>query len=252
MSDGATPDARPPKGPRVAEMGRIVTRMIASLFRKTTPPLSPSRPTPEGLADPEDPFPGPTIVSDDTRREVRIPPRQVRTRKWPVLHAGPTPVVDLATWTLVVDGLVDRPSRWTWDEFRALPPIRVEADMHCVTRWSRLDNTWEGVGTAELGRIVGPKPDASYVVLHCEQGFTTNLPVGVFFGDDCLLAWGNDGRPLDADHGAPLRVVVPQRYAWKSAKWIRRIEFVAFDRPGYWERLGYHNEGDPWLQQRFV
>src|SRR5436305_15164357 len=149
----------------------------------------------------------PTIISPDTHREQRLPPNQVLTRKWPVLHAGPTPAFDPAAWDFFVFGLVKQPRKFTYAEFMALPRVTVRADMHCVTRWSKLDNVWEGVPTGQLLEFVTPKPVATFVMVHCEQGFTTNLPLDDFFGDDCLFALGHNGRPLGPDHGYPVRPV---------------------------------------------
>ena len=193
----------------------------------------------------------PVIESPDTHRTQRIPPRQALTRKWPVLHAGTVPHVDLAHWTFHFFGLVEQPWRCTYEEFRSLPRLRVHADMHCVTRWSKLDLVWEGVSTREVFAKVTPRPGARFVLVHAEHGFTTNLPLDDFLGEDCLFAWAADGKDLDADHGGPLRLVVPRLYAWKSAKWVRGIELLAEDKPGYWERGGYHMRGDPWQEQRF-
>lgn len=193
----------------------------------------------------------PHIVSPDTLRDQRIPPRQVETRRWPVLHAGATPRVDLDGWDLRINGLVEQPVAWSWAEFQQLPRTTVFADMHCVTRWSRLANTWEGVLVRDVMAHVAIRPDARFVVVHAEQGFTTNLPLEAFLQEDCLFAWAHDGQPLEPDHGWPLRLVVPRLYAWKSAKWVRRIEFVDRDIPGFWEQNGYHNLGDPWREQRF-
>jgi DMSO/TMAO reductase YedYZ molybdopterin-dependent catalytic subunit len=196
------------------------------------------------------------IRSPDTLRDERLPPRQVLTRKWPVLHAGEVPPFDPSTWdfTIFPIPLVDRIVRFTWDEFRSLPQVRVFADMHCVTRWSKLDNLWEGVPTKELLKHVTVSPAAKFVMVHCEYGFTTNLPIADFFGDDCLFALRHNGADLSPDHGYPVRLVVPRLYAWKSAKWVRGIEFMEADRPGFWERGehgGYHMRGDPWTGQRF-
>ena len=220
---------------------RTAARAVSSL-------LKPDAPRPVAPPESED---RPTIISADTLRDQRIPPRQVRTKKWPVLHAGPTPKVDLTTWDLKVFGAVVEPKSWTWSEFAALPAVTVSADMHCVTRWSRLDNTWEGVSVREVMRHVTPRPEARFVLIHAEGGFTTNLPIEEFLGEDCLFARSNDGRPLDPDHGWPLRLVVPRLYAWKSAKWVRGVEFLEADRPGFWEQNGYHNHGDPWSEQRY-
>jgi DMSO/TMAO reductase YedYZ molybdopterin-dependent catalytic subunit len=190
------------------------------------------------------------VISPDTARPRRIPPGQVQTHRWPVLHAGPTPQVDLAGWDLRFFGLVEEPRAWSWDEFRALPRSTVLADMHCVTTWSRLDNAWEGVLVRAVMAHVRVKPEARFVLVHAEGGFTTNLPLADFLGEDCLFAWGHDGRPLEPDHGGPLRLVVPRLYAWKSAKWVRGVEFLADDEPGFWEQNGYHAHGDPWALNR--
>ncbi len=190
-------------------------------------------------------------IHDSPLREPRLPPGQIRTEKWPVLHYGSVPTVDLAGWDLRVEGLVEQPQRWTWDEFRKLPRTRVRSDIHCVTRWSRFDNLWEGVSLAEVLRRAVPRPDARFVVVRAEQGFTTNLPLEELEHDDVLLADTHDGEPLTPDHGWPLRLVVPRRYFWKSAKWIRAIELVAQDHPGFWEQNGYHNDSDPWREERY-
>jgi DMSO/TMAO reductase YedYZ molybdopterin-dependent catalytic subunit len=192
------------------------------------------------------------IVSPDTRRANRIPPGQSRTRKWPVLHYGEVAVVSTDEWQLEIGGLVERPCRFTWAEFQALPRVKVFSDFHCVTRWSRLGNIWEGVATRELLDRAGVQPTAKFVMLHgYDGGWTTNLPLADFLAEDALLAFAHDGVPLSSDHGGPVRAIVPQLYAWKSAKWIRGIELAAQDRPGYWERGGYHNHGDPWTEERF-
>lgn len=196
------------------------------------------------------------IISPDTRREHRLPPNQVLTRKWPVLHAGEVPSFDPATWDLTIFPIpfVDRIVRFTWPEFLTLPQVKVFADMHCVTRWSKLDNLWEGVATRELLKHITVSPKAKFVMVHSEYGFSTNLPIDDFFGDDCLFALRHNGADLPQDHGGPMRLVVPRLYAWKSAKWVRGIEFMEEDRPGFWEsgeHGGYHMRGDPWLEQRF-
>ncbi|MDE2507862.1 MAG: sulfite oxidase-like oxidoreductase, partial [Planctomycetota bacterium] len=188
------------------------------------------------------------IVSDDTLRSVRIPPGQFETKKWPVLHAGSTPRVNLETWSLSFFGLVEAPLSLNWTELRAMPASRVFADMHCVTRWSMLDNTWEGVLVSDLMPRVRPRPEAKFVLVHAEQGWTTNLPLADFLADDALFAWSRNGEELSPDHGRPLRLVVPKLYAWKSAKWVRGIEFLADDQPGFWEQNGYHMRGDPWAE----
>jgi DMSO/TMAO reductase YedYZ molybdopterin-dependent catalytic subunit len=195
-----------------------------------------------------------SIVSPDTLRGERLPPGQALTHKWPVLHAGPTPAFNGDEWDLRIVGLVKRKKTFSYDEFFSLPRVRVRADMHCVTRWSKLDNDWEGVATRELLNHVELLPEAQFVMIHCEYGFTTNLPLGDLFSDDCLFAMKHGGIDLEPDHGFPLRLVVPRLYAWKSAKWVRGIEFMATDRAGFWESWengGYHMRGDPWAEERF-
>ncbi len=202
-------------------------------------------PEPRGL--PED-----VIISPDTCRENRVPPNQARTRKWPVLQAGPVMEIASEDWRLKVNGLVDHPLELTWDEFRALPRVKVFSDFHCVTRWSRLGNLWEGVSTRVIAELAGVRPEAKYVLPGAyDQGWTTNLPLADFLAEDALLCDTHDGAPLDADHGAPVRLIVPLLYAWKSAKWLRSLTFSEEDIPGYWEQAGYHNHGDPWLEERF-
>jgi DMSO/TMAO reductase YedYZ molybdopterin-dependent catalytic subunit len=187
------------------------------------------------------------IISPDTRRENRVPPGQTRTRKWPVLDAHGTPRVDLETWQFEVGGLVERPSKWSLDEFMQLPAARVYADFHCVTRWSRLDNLWSGVLTRTVAELVGVRPEAKFVVAEGrDHGWTTNLPVEYFLAEDSLFAWSNDGRPIPPEHGGPVRLVVPRLYAWKSAKWVKGVRFVAEDEAGFWEEGGYHMRGNPW------
>lgn len=201
-------------------------------------------PRPDGL-------PPDVIVSPDTLRENRLPPGQVRTRKWPVLQAGPVLHVDPESWSLRVYGLVEQPLEWTWEQFLDLPRVRVFSDFHCVTRWSRLGNLWEGVSTREIARRVRPLPDARYVMVCAVDGWSTNIPVEYFLAEDSLLAIAHDGEPLSDEHGGPVRLVVPRLYAWKSAKWVSAIEFRDQDAPGFWERLGYHMRGDPWKEERY-
>ena len=193
------------------------------------------------------------IVSPDTFRDQRIPPGQSRTRKWPVLDASGTPELPpIEQWELVVFGLVDRVLKFNWQQFQELPRVKVFADFHCVTRWSRLSNLWEGVAIQEVLSRAGVQAEARYVILHAyDNGWTTNMPLADFEQDDVLLADTHDGEPIDADHGGPLRAMVPRLYAWKSAKWLRAIELSATDKPGFWERGGYHLLGDPWTEQRF-
>jgi len=193
------------------------------------------------------------IVSPDTRRANRVPPGQSETRKWPVLDASGPPRIDMKRWQLRVGGLVAKPVSWTWEEFLALPRVTVRADFHCVTRWSRLDNTWEGVSTRHLVELAGGlQPGARYVLAHgYDNGWSTNIPVEDYLADDALVAVSHDGEPLTLEHGGPARLIVPQLYAWKSAKWVAAIEFLDQDRAGFWERNGYHMHGDPWKEERF-
>ncbi len=196
----------------------------------------------------------PLIVSPDVQRSKRIPPHQVETRKWPVLHAGTVPRFDRARWTFHIFGLVESPWQCSYDEFQALPRMQVQADMHCVTRWSKLNNLFEGVSTREVLNKVKLKPEAKFVLIHSEEGWTTNLPLADFLGEDCLFAWKHDGKDLEPDHGYPLRLLVPRLYLWKSAKWVRGIELLDQDQAGFWEAWdhgGYHMRGDPWTEQRF-
>jgi DMSO/TMAO reductase YedYZ molybdopterin-dependent catalytic subunit len=194
------------------------------------------------------------IVSPDTRRENRIPPRQSRTLKWPVLDASGPPSIDLAKWRFSIEGLVAKPVSWNWEEFQALPRVKVFADFHCVTRWSRLGNLWEGVSIRELvDRAGGILPNAKFVaVFGYDFGWTTNLPTGHFLAPDALVALTHDGEPLSAEHGGPARLIVPQLYAWKSAKWLAGIEFRETDKAGFWEQNGYHMRGNPWREERFA
>ncbi|HZM26978.1 MAG TPA: sulfite oxidase-like oxidoreductase [Gemmatimonadales bacterium] len=184
-------------------------------------------------------------------QEPRLPPGQVHTDKWPVLHYGSVPRVDLARWDFRVFGLVEQPVRWTYEEFLALPQVQVRSDIHCVTRWSRFDNLWQGVSFKEVLARVQVRPEARFAVIHAEQGFTSNLALSELTQDDVLFAHRHDGQDLTPEHGWPLRLVVPRRYFWKSAKWVRGVELVAEDRPGFWEQNGYHNEADPWREERF-
>ena len=192
------------------------------------------------------------IISPDTERASRIPPGQSRTQKWPVLQAGLVPSIPKDQWQLHIYGLVQKRTEYGWNTFRKLPQVKVYSDFHCVTKWSRLDNVWQGVSTQELLNHSGIQPTARFVILHgYDDGWTTNLPIDEFLANDALLAHSHDGRPLDDEHGGPVRAVVPCLYAWKSAKWICGIELVSQDSPGYWERAGYHDLGNPWKEQRF-
>jgi DMSO/TMAO reductase YedYZ molybdopterin-dependent catalytic subunit len=190
------------------------------------------------------------IISQDTLRAQRVPPGQSRSKKWPILDAYGAPRI--TDWSMKVWGLVNQPVKWNWEEFKALPRVKVFADFHCVTRWSRLGNVWEGVSVAEIvNRAGGLKPEAAYVLAHgFDHGFTTNLPVAEFLVDDALVAFTHDGEPLTEEHGGPARLIVPRLYAWKSAKWLSGLEFLAEDQAGFWERNGYHMHGDPWTEER--
>ena len=203
-------------------------------------------PSPEGL-------PPDVVISPDTRRGERIPPGQSRTRKWPVLDASGPPPMDLAKWRFRVAGLVGKGAEWSWEEFQKLPRVRVFADFHCVTRWSRLGNLWEGVPTRELLRLAGgAAPEARYVMAYAyDRGWTTNLPLEHFLAEDALVATLHDGAPISAEHGGPARLIVPRLYAWKSAKWVAGVELRKDDHPGFWEANGYHMRGDPWEEERF-
>ena len=185
------------------------------------------------------------------RNKGRLPPGQYLTLKWPVLHEGSIPRFDAETWDLAVRGLVENPFRLTWDEFRSLPRKRVKADFHCVTSWSKFDNEWEGVPFTAIAEKARPKPGARFVMVHGDGGYTTNVPLEDLLREDVLLADTHAPEPLTAEHGAPLRLVVPRLYAWKSAKWLRRLEFMATDRAGFWEQVGYHMYGDPFREQRY-
>jgi DMSO/TMAO reductase YedYZ molybdopterin-dependent catalytic subunit len=160
--------------------------------------------------------------------------------------------VDLDRWRLKIYGMVGEAVEWDWREFTQLPRVRVFSDFHCVTRWSRLGNLWEGVSTREImARSGGPRPEAAFVLVHgCDEGFTTNVPLADFLAEDALVAITHDGEPLGLDHGGPARLIVPRLYAWKSAKWLQSIELLQGDQAGFWESNGYHMRGDPWKEQR--
>jgi DMSO/TMAO reductase YedYZ molybdopterin-dependent catalytic subunit len=182
----------------------------------------------------------------------RLPPGQYLTEKWPVLHAGSVPhYPDLDNWTLRVFGEVENPVELSWDELAALPRTGNVQDIHCVTRWSRFDAQFEGVHWRELAKLARPKASAGYVIAHAEAGFTANVPLRFLEADDALLVTHADGEALTPDHGYPLRLVIPGKYFWKSAKWLRGIELSSVDKPGFWERYGYHNDADPWAEQRY-
>ncbi|MEX1169919.1 MAG: sulfite oxidase-like oxidoreductase [Chloroflexota bacterium] len=190
-------------------------------------------------------------ATQDPSVAARIPPGQYKTDKFPVLHYGSVPRTDLSTWDFRVWGEVDAPFTLTWDQFKALPRKTVNTDIHCVTRWTKLDTTWEGVPIQAILETAQVRPSATHVVSHAEQGYTANLPLGILDDDDVLLADTFGGEPLELEHGYPLRLLVPKRYFWKSSKWIRGLEFLDHDQPGFWERYGYNNDADPWKEERF-
>jgi DMSO/TMAO reductase YedYZ molybdopterin-dependent catalytic subunit len=190
-------------------------------------------------------------VRDAGYDPARLPPGQYLTDKWPVLHAGSVPDVDLETWTFRVFGAVEQEIELGWRELNELPRAANVQDIHCVTRWSRFDTAFEGIHWRELAKLCRPLPEAGFAIAHAEHGFTSNVPLSALEADDALLATHADGEPLTPDHGYPLRLVVPGRYFWKSAKWLRGIELAAEDKPGFWERYGYHNEADPWKEERY-
>ena len=181
----------------------------------------------------------------------RIPPGQRLVKTWPVLHYGPVPQFDGTNWSLEVSGLVEEPFRLSYAELRALPVMTVDADMHCVTGWTTLDNTWEGVAFRDLMERAKPQSEAKWVIAHCAHGYTSNLSLEAMADDDVLVAWRKDGEDLTPDHGWPLRLVVPKRYAWKSAKWLTGLEFAAKNVRGFWEVRGYHIHAEPFAEERY-
>ncbi|CAN5541223.1 sulfite oxidase-like oxidoreductase [soil metagenome] len=192
------------------------------------------------------------IEIDTARGKERVPPGQYLVGgRWPILTYGTTPEFDAENWDFTISGLVENPLQFDWGEWNELPTVEVKADMHCVTSWSKLDNVWSGVKAKELLESAGPKPEAEFFSVFCDGGYTTNAPVGELYEEDALFATHHNGEPLEAGHGAPMRLVIPRLYAWKSAKWIRGIELVSEDEPGFWENNGYHNYGDPWKEQRY-
>ena len=182
----------------------------------------------------------------------RLPPGQYDVGDgWPVLTAEATPVVDTERFSLALDGLVDRPTTWSWDELRALPRSTYDGDIHCVTTWSKFDMSWSGVSLDVLLEQAGPRDGAAYALVHSSSGYTTNLPLADLTGGRAWVTWEVDGRPLPPEHGGPVRLLVPHLYFWKSAKWVSRIELLDHDQQGFWERNGYHDRGDPWAEQRY-
>ena len=191
-----------------------------------------------------------TKVTQD-QEGLEVPEGQFVTEKFPVLTIGDTPKIDLARWRFAVFGLVEEEVVLTWEEFMALPQTAMTRDFHCVTQWSRLGNLWVGVQFGEVLKRVKLNPEAQYAMVHCYGGYTTNLPLDVLKEEDVLFAHHQEGKPLEEAHGGPLRLVVPSRYGWKSAKWVNGLEFMAKDKPGFWEERGYHMNGDPWKEERF-
>ena len=187
---------------------------------------------------------------DQAIQEGRLPPGQSLTEKWPVLSAGPVPRFDPATWNFRVFGLVRDPRSWSWQDFRSLPRETSVSDIHCVTRWTKLDNTWEGIPPSVLLGPAGVEPRARFVIAHA-PGYTANLPLEALLAPDTIIAFRHDGKDLAPEHGGPVRLVVPQLYFWKSVKWLNGLELTAEDRPGFWERNGYHMRGDPWDEERY-
>ncbi len=186
-----------------------------------------------------------------TKDRGRLPPGQIVTQKWPVLHYGTVPDVDRANWRLKVYGAVAHPLELTWDQLLALPRQETLCDIHCVTRWSRYDNLFEGIGLASVLEQADPRPEARYVLVHAEHGFTTNLPVEDLLRPGNLLALRHNGQALDPEHGGPVRLLIPHLYFWKSAKWVTGFEFLEEDYPGFWEQNGYHMRGEPWAEERY-
>jgi DMSO/TMAO reductase YedYZ molybdopterin-dependent catalytic subunit len=188
---------------------------------------------------------------EEMKQQGRLPPGQSLTQKFPVLTYGPNPDFDPKTWDLRVFGAVREEMRWTWEEFTQLPTVEVVCDIHCVTRWSKFDTPWEGVRFRDFVELFGLTDEAKHVIAHCDYGYTTNVPLEDMLRDDVLLAYKYDGELLDPDHGAPLRTLVPHLYFWKSAKFLRALEFSPVDKPGFWEKAGYHNYGDPFQEERY-
>lgn len=186
------------------------------------------------------------------QKDPTIPPGQTLASGFPVLHVGDVPAFDPHTWRLRFYGLVDAPFELTYDQLRALPSTEWRGDIHCVTRWSKKDTIWRGVPFKTLVERAQPRADAKFVIQHARNDYTTNLPLDAMLGDEVLIAYEYDGSALEPIHGGPVRMLVPKLYFWKSAKWIDGIEFAAQDRPGFWEMRGYHNDADPWKEERYA
>ncbi len=191
------------------------------------------------------------IKSPDTEREDRIPPGQRVTEKWPVLHHGSVPRIDISTWVFTISGMVEKERKISYEEFMSLARVKVLSDIHCVTGWSQLNNLWEGVSTSLMRELAHIVLQAKFVMVHSAGGFTTNLSLNDFFQSDVLFAIKRNNELLTPEHGYPVRLVVPRLYFWKSAKWVVGVEFMEEDRRGFWESHGYHNHGDPWKEERY-
>jgi DMSO/TMAO reductase YedYZ molybdopterin-dependent catalytic subunit len=229
---------------KVTLLGRIKEKLIAAKEKAARERRHDSGIQPQGGEND-----GALPPGDNSRK--RLPPGQRLVEKWPVLDLGITPKLDLSEWRLTVDGLVDKSVAWDWREFSACPQSDITADIHCVTTWSLYDSVWHGVATRTLLDLVRPTAAARHVLFRSYDGYTTNVPLARFAEADALIATGWNGQPIGPEHGGPARVVIPSLYFWKSAKWVRRISFVAEDSPGYWEVRGYHNEADPWREERY-
>lgn len=196
------------------------------------------------------------IINDDfvpkRKRSDKLPPGQYEERGFPVLSMGPTPDIEISEWTLTIDGLVEKPTTWNWDAFEKLSQTKVIKDIHCVTKWSKFDTHWSGVSLDDLMMLVNVSPKATHIVAYSYDGYTTNLPIEDISDSKALVANRYDDEAIESEHGGPARLLVPHLYFWKSAKWLKRIEFVDRDKPGFWERNGYHIRGDPWQEQRYT
>lgn len=188
---------------------------------------------------------------EQIKKEGRLPPGQALTLKWPVLHVGEVPGFDPATWNFRAFGLVEEPKQWSYEEFLSLPKITITSDIHCVTRWSKFDNVWEGIAFREVFNQLRVKPEANHVLFHAEQGYTANVPLEDLLRDNVLFAYKHNAADIEPQHGWPLRLVVPHLYFWKSVKWVRGMEFLNKVTPGFWEENGYHIYADPWKEQRY-
>jgi DMSO/TMAO reductase YedYZ molybdopterin-dependent catalytic subunit len=186
------------------------------------------------------------------RSDERLPPGQHLARGWPVLHEGPIPPFDSSTWRFRCFGEVEAETVWAWEDFTKLPRITLTADFHCVPAWSKLDNTWEGVPFRAVCELARVKPTASHVLVHAPYGYSANVPLGALLDDDVVFALAHDGAPIEPKHGGPMRLVVPKLYGWKSVKWANAVEFLAGDARGFWEVRGYHNDADPWREERYA